>query len=919
MDKTNELHTQERSVQRRAGRIVRALAGAGTSPAVALSVWLAAGLLGYLFTGADSFFSARPVGVAWLTALPGPAAVAGLFGSLLGCIPLGRTGIVYGSLFLLVSGVRMLVSVPGKGRRHLPDSPGLFREPSQIRAALACVVGFVSSGYQLIAIGLSTEALLFSLTMILGCTTLCLLFSAFFDGGVTLGELTGRGERPARTRTATFFWQIGGLSILFFFVRALSSYALFGLSLAGVAAGLFTLFVSRRYGALRGCAAGLLVTLGIGPTFSPAFALFGLFSGILWEVGAVYAVGLGVAAASVWCSYVGGLSGFLSTAPELTVAALIGLPLIPRVLSEGRALRAEEDDRIGREAVRRLTEEHGAALEDRIAELSDAFSSLSRVFHTLSDGSARPDRAEYLSACDAACSKYCSGCARRAECWEKGDRSAYEAVRVLSERLYTERPASVDDLPEGKIRECECLDAILSDIREAGAALLRSSRVGRLGGGIGLDYELVAKLLSEAAEADRAENREDVKLGLELRRRLLELGITSGSVAALGERRRWIVAGGVGWEGASASADGIRAAFEETVGVKLTKPAYEIKGGTVTLQMQTARRFKCETARAYRSADPGGSSGDTVGFFENGRDYFYALLSDGMGCGPTAALTSGVATLFLEKMLGAGNSKTTTLKLLNNLLRNCGEENAATVDLLEFDLLTGCATFIKSGAAPSYVKRGGSLFRIRSRTVPVGMMATLDAEKIRFDASPGDVIVMLSDGVSQTPEDAPWLIELLSENWEGDLRDVAQRIVAVASRTREHPDDLSVALIRILPAEDGEIPEDATPAETPAAVAADVPESVGEVAPSLSAVGAAATAMAATVEAAETLFGGRGERLLSEADADENEKAPEDEPPENGGEPSAGESEAPPDGDEENRVAVIPSVSTEPDGEKEAS
>ena len=82
------------------------------------------------------------------------------------------------------------------------------------------------------------------------------------------------------------------------------------------------------------------------------------------------------------------------------------------------------------------------------------------------------------------------------------------------------------------------------------------------------------------------------------------------------------------------------------------------------------------------------------------------------------------------------------------------------------------------------------------------MMATLDAEKIRFDAAPGDVIVMLSDGVSQTPEDAPWLLELLSGKWEDDLQDVAQRIVAVASRTREHKDDLSVALIRILAAED---------------------------------------------------------------------------------------------------------------------
>ncbi|MBP5609899.1 MAG: SpoIIE family protein phosphatase [Clostridia bacterium] len=810
MDKTNKLHSGENSARLRAGRAIRALAGPGTSPGAAMLIWFSAGLLGYLFTGADTVFSAHPVGIAWTCALPGTAAVAGLCGCLLGCVSLGG-GVVYGALFLLIAGIRMLVSIPGKGRRFLPNSPGLFREPSQVRAALACIAGFVSSGYQLIAVGLSTEALLFSLTMILGCTTFSLLFSAFFDGGVTVGELTGRGTVPARTRTATFLWQIGGLSILFFATSALSRFALFGLSLAGVFAGVFTLYVSRRYGALRGCVAGLLVTLGIGPTYAPAFALFGLFSGILWEVGAVYAVGLGVAAASVWCSYVGGLSGFLSTAPELTVAALIGLPAVPRVLSQGSAERAEEDARAGAEAVRRLTEERGKTKEDRIAELSDAFSSLSRVFHTMSDGSGRPDRAEYLSACDAACNKYCAGCENRGECWEAGDRSAYEAVRILSERLYTERPASAECLPEGRIRECKCLDAILSDVREAGAALLRSSRVGRLGEGIGLDYELVAKLLSEAAEADRKENREDVKLGLELRRRLAELGVTSGTVAVYGERRRWIVAGGVGWEGASASADAVHDAFEEAVGVPLTKPAYEIRGGTVTLEMQTARRYRTETCRAYRSAEPGGSSGDTVGFFENGRDYFYALLSDGMGCGQTAALTSGVATLFLEKMLGAGNGKTTTLKLLNNLLRNCGEENAATVDLLEFDLLTGRATFIKSGAAPSYVKRGGSLFRIRSKTVPVGMMATLDAEKIRFDAKPGDVIVMLSDGVSQTPEDAPWLMELLSGEWENDLQDVAQKIVAVASRTREHADDLSVALVRILPADEraetGPVPE----------------------------------------------------------------------------------------------------------------
>ena len=253
MDKTNQMQKEQTSTRRRTERAIRVLAGPGTAPGTALLIWFFSGLLGFLVAPDALLFSARPIGIAWLTALPGTAAVAGLLGGLAGCLLLGRSGIVYGSLLLFAAGARMIVSVPGKGRRFLPDSPGLFREPSQVRASIACIAGFVSSGYQLFAVGLSTEGLLFALTMILGCTTLSLLFSAFFDGGVTPGELTGRAETPPRTRTASFFTQIGALSILFFLVRSLSAYSLFGLSLSGVAAGLLTLFVSRRYGALRGC------------------------------------------------------------------------------------------------------------------------------------------------------------------------------------------------------------------------------------------------------------------------------------------------------------------------------------------------------------------------------------------------------------------------------------------------------------------------------------------------------------------------------------------------------------------------------------------------------------------------------------------------------------------------------------------
>jgi stage II sporulation protein E len=225
------------------------------------------------------------------------------------------------------------------------------------------------------------------------------------------------------------------------------------------------------------------------------------------------------------------------------------------------------------------------------------------------------------------------------------------------------------------------------------------------------------------------------------------------------------------------------------------------------MEMKSVRRFRADTCRTYRAADSGSVSGDTITFFENDRDYFYALLSDGMGHGSRAALTSGVCSVFLERMLGAGNSKTTSLRLLNNLIRMGGEESGATVDLLELDLLSGQASFIKSGAAPSYVKRGDNLFRIRSKTVPIGLTEVLDAEKIRFDVEPGDVIVMLSDGICQSGEDAPWLMEILSGDFSGELSPIAERIVGVAAGTHDRRDDMSVALIRVfeIPAS-GEFP-----------------------------------------------------------------------------------------------------------------
>ena len=141
-------------------------------------------------------------------------------------------------------------------------------------------------------------------------------------------------------------------------------------------------------------------------------------------------------------------------------------------------------------------------------------------------------------------------------------------------------------------------------------------------------------------------------------------------------------------------------------------------------------------------------------------------------------------------------SKSTAFHILNHMIKNRSEECSSTVDLFDFDLITGEALFYKCGAAPSYVKRDNSIFRIRSETAPIGLIKSIDAERIRVEVKCGDYVVMLSDGVSQSPEDSAWLLELLSTPALPDIRDYADRILSEAIKHSRSLDDMSVAVAK---------------------------------------------------------------------------------------------------------------------------
>ena len=175
----------------------------------------------------------------------------------------------------------------------------------------------------------------------------------------------------------------------------------------------------------------------------------------------------------------------------------------------------------------------------------------------------------------------------------------------------------------------------------------------------------------------------------------------------------------------------------------------------------------------------------------------YVLLCDGMGSGEVARETSSFAAGFVERALSHGASKETVLKLLSEAIRRRGEECSASVDLFEFDLICGSATFLKSGAAPSFVKRGTSIFRLRSETAPIGLMRRIDTERIAVEVRGEDFVIMLSDGICGCAEDTPWLLELLAKPAPTEPRAYADLILKEAKAHTGCRDDMSVIVLKI--------------------------------------------------------------------------------------------------------------------------
>ena len=758
-------------------------------------------VFGYLLGGCALPFGVYPLGVAWLCA--SERRVPYIFvGLCLSAMERERPE-VYLIAYVVALALRVLVRLFLDKPWAVSGAPSertvgrfvsaLFSEQLGLRMMTAALVAFAVGVFRLLERDFLYYDLYGALLAILVAPVAVLLFC-----GVNRSDTAGKAT----------VWTVGVLALSCALVYASRDLYVFYVSVSAFFAMFITLYMTKHKGIVKGVLTGTLCGFAYMPALAPLFAFAALSGGLLMPVSVTLATLGTVAVGSAWALYARGLAALTGVLPAILSASVL-FAVIDRLFLTEKAAKEEDGQAESAEdavvcAALPAVEMDGIRLADtaaRVKTVCESFFGMAEIFESMGRAMQRPCAEELRGICECAFDSSCASCPARESCWEDGYRESEAEIGRLSSLLHRQGHVTVDGVSEALAARCARLPDILDEINyhasQHAARVLQSDKTEIFAA----DYEAMASILAGTMSAQEDEYCMDMAASERLAASLQARKLSMTGVMVWGVTRRYVTV-----RGHAAMTESEREAVIEAIqnefGAHMAMlDEHRREDGTFETRFGERERFSVSFARRTRRAEGEEKyCGDSAGVFRRG-DVQYAFISDGMGSGREAAMTSGICSLFLQKMLGAGNRCETVLQMLNGFLRNKGSgslhECSATVDLMALDLLCGQASFYKCGAAPTYVWRDGSLFKIRSKTMPIGILKKPDQKKTDLALLPSDVIVMVSDGVTQGREECPWLFDLLRRNVERLGIEATADLIVQRAKDEGSSDDLSVLILRV--------------------------------------------------------------------------------------------------------------------------
>jgi len=421
----------------------------------------------------------------------------------------------------------------------------------------------------------------------------------------------------------------------------------------------------------------------------------------------------------------------------------------------------------------------------RLNNLSNVFNEMQHIYKGLVQGSI-PDEDSAKMIASTVVENVCDSCPKKPDCRRNGGTAAEvdSGIEKLAYIGLQRGAVNFLDLPSGMTMKCTRLNSVLNmannlvdQVRahEKAAVSLDASKVlmaGLLSG--------VSKLCKTFADDVCASVVFDNEKAQVIKDELLGAGIVaSDCLIAKNNSGEYSVSVLV------SRGDAGNKAIERVIS-KAAGHAMQIDSvddgdtaGFSIVTAKTAPRFALTFGVAQVSKDFHPRNGDTFSFLKVTNDKTLMAICDGMGAGEAAEKASILALSLVENFYKAGFPNEIIMTSVNQLLTITQQEVFSALDIAVFNLADGCVNFIKVGGVDGYVKRAREVEVVEAGSLPLGIVEEMSPKITRAVLGAGDMVVLCSDGVSDSFGDRVALASFIN-NITGTPQQIADDIMAEA-------------------------------------------------------------------------------------------------------------------------------------------
>jgi len=577
---------------------------------------------------------------------------------------------------------------------------------------------------------------------------------------------------------------------------------------------LFALAGGTPIGASVGVVTGLILSLANVQSISQIglLAFAGMLAGLLKEGGKM-AVSLGMLlGTSILSVYIGDQSMIIASTEESIIAIAIFM-VIPRSLIQVLAKYVpgtQENAKTQYEYARRVRD----ITAGKVEQFSEVFRMLSRSFKQMTRQSETVEQeAEESRLMNNVANKTCISCWKSKECWGNNFDQTYafmsEMIASIENHDQIEKLIIPLKWKKACIKPKQLYQVMKQQFEQDINELHWKKQVLESRQLVADQLVGVSQVMEDLAKEIKREGRELIQQEEQIRDALQQLGLSIAGIDVinLSEGKIEIEIIHQYMKGYDECRKIIAPLLSEILGenIAVKREQFSQKGEAFyTVTFGSVKKFTVETGVAAAAKGGVFLSGDSFSTEEMSNGKFAVALSDGMGNGERASMESATALEILQQLLQSGMDERLAIKSVNSILMlRSTDEMFATVDMALIDLYNATTMFMKIGSTPSFIKRGAEVIQITANNLPIGILNEMDVDLVSMQLLPGDILVMMTDGIYDAPGYAAnkdlWMKRIIQEIYVESPQEMADCLLEKIVRylQGEISDDMTVIVAKI--------------------------------------------------------------------------------------------------------------------------